>query len=339
MMPALRRVFFLGRETFRQASHSRMSWVLLGVSAIVVVLFAGITMDPGPPLRVEGENELFGGDGEPLSGPNPRPGFVRLGYGMIRLPLFRDVPEMIEFLQSVLATSITSPLGILVLLAATAGLLPEWFRSGSGTWVLSRPVPRWEVILGQYLGAVGFAAYQTGILVVGSSLALGLRTGYWHAAFLTTWPIVVLEFALVYGVTVWIGTWTRSAGVCLVGSFLVWCLCLAVNQAADTLRSGHLEHAPAPGSQVMNQGSRGAAVLIQAAYWLLPKPLDLTQAHAAWIGADRHLADPTASGGARQPGRPELAYSVLSSLVSMGALLVFAQRMLRTQDVDRPALV
>ena len=95
---SLSTIVWLVRETFRQALSTRLFWLMLGVSGLCILFCLGARIEGGGSLRIDGEIELFGGDGKPLAGPNPKPGRLSLGFGGVRLNLFRDGRAEVHFL-------------------------------------------------------------------------------------------------------------------------------------------------------------------------------------------------------------------------------------------------
>ncbi len=217
MTDELRALAWLVRATFRRARASRLFLLMLAGSAVCIVACLSIGIEDGRPLRGPDEIELYGGDNQPLTGPNPRPGHLTLGFGSMRVALFRDGPAMVHFLQVLLAMCVAGAVGTLLTLVWTAGFLPEFLRPEEIAILLAKPVSRRTLFWGQAVGVLGFVAFQAAVFVGGTWLALGVRTGIWTAGYLWTFPLLCLHFTMIYGVSAALAVWTRNTAVCAWG--------------------------------------------------------------------------------------------------------------------------
>jgi len=106
---------------------------------------------------------------------------------------------------------------ILFGIIATAGLIPETLEKGLIDIYLSKPLARWQLIIGRILGAVAIifanALYFLGALW----LIFGLKLGVWNAHFLIAPFILTLVFACLYTISVLIGILVRNAVVPILG--------------------------------------------------------------------------------------------------------------------------
>jgi ABC-type transport system involved in multi-copper enzyme maturation permease subunit len=262
-------IYWLGWDTFRQARSSRVFWLMLGISALCIMLCLSLRIDGGGTLRLPGEIDLYGGDQQPLAGPNPRPGHLTLAFGGIELPLFRGVEDEVHFLQVVLARWILGVLGTFLLIVGTAGFLPEFLQPDSISVLLSKPVSRSSLVLGKVAGVLVFAVAQIGVFIVGTWLALGFRTGIWAPAFLLSVPLLILQFFLVYSMGVLLAIGTRHSVPSAVGAVLFWALCFVANYSHYVaLVRANSSTGPLHLSLSMQRAS-------SMAYWVMPKPADI----------------------------------------------------------------
>ncbi|MGA2620543.1 MAG: ABC transporter permease subunit [Thermoguttaceae bacterium] len=265
------------RDTFRQSLASGIGWLLAGLSTLCILVCLSVSAAgpawPAPP----GEKPDFlprsdadAQDAHKLqqSGVKVADGPLRLAFGAVRVPMARDVPSAVHFLELVLAGGVADTLGLLLALVWTAGFLPGFLDSRAISVLRAKPVPRWALLLGKYFGVVTFVLTQAAYFVVGTWLALGLRTDVWDATYLLTIPLLLLHFAIFFSFSLLLAVWTRSAVVCVFGSIAFWGVCWAINFARMMLVAA---------AQVAPQGSFSAwlAWLAEAGYWLLPKPIDL----------------------------------------------------------------
>lgn len=266
---SLRAGAWLARDAAHQAISSRLWWFAVAVGLIAIGLCASVSIEGGDSLRPPGEDELVGRDGEPLTGPNPHPGQLVLGFGAVRVPLFRDGDAMGRHLQAMLAWTASGAAVAMLALLGTAGLVPESLRPQSIAVELARPTPRWLLLIGRSAGVLGLVALYAIAVIGGCWAALGARTGAWEPRFLFAVPLMLLQFAPLFAVSVWLAVKTRSASASLLGAMAFWLLCAAVNLARCSAVTWHEisgDASPLPAA---------ASWVIESAYWCLPKPLDL----------------------------------------------------------------
>jgi hypothetical protein len=249
-------------------------------------------------------------------------GELTLAFGAVRLPLGRDAEDAVRFLQLLLAGGVADAAGLLLALVWTAGFLPGFLDPGAAAVLLAKPVPRWSLLAGKYLGVVAFVGFQAAVFVFGTWLALGLRTGVWHAIYLMCLPVLLLHFAVFFSVSVLLAVTTRNTVACVFGSILFWFLCWGMNYGRHAA-VGLAEPHPLPGS---------FGLLLEGGYWVLPKPADLGVLLFEGLQADGYFGRFLEFQAVRDAGAfyPEL--SVLSSVLFAAAVLALAAREFVTTD-------
>ena len=101
--------------------------------------------------------------------------------------------------------------------------------------------------MGKYIGVLAFVLAQASYFVVGTWLALALRTGIWDANYLLSVPLLLLHFAIFFSFSLLLAVCTRSTVVSVFGSIAFWGICWAINfgrhsvMAAAARRSGGLD--------------------------------------------------------------------------------------------------
>jgi ABC-type transport system involved in multi-copper enzyme maturation permease subunit len=307
----------LVRDTIRHSLAARTFWLLLAATVLCVGLCLSVRVEGVTAYRPKGEIELYGGDAHPFTGFNRGTGMLSLGFGLMHVDLGRDREQAVHFLEGLLVLGAGS-FGLLLGLVWTAGFLPDFLEPNSAAVLLAKPVPRWSLLVGKYLGVLAFVFVQLAIFIGGTWVALGLKTGVWLAGYLVALPLLLLLFALFYAFSVVVATYTRSTVVCIVGSVAFLTVCSAVN----TGRHAAVAASP-PGS---GESGSAAAWPWKAGYWVLPKPTDVILLMAGAVEADKHFRAPTGQGrgGAGATFAPEL--SLLTSLLFTAALLGLAAR-------------
>jgi ABC-type transport system involved in multi-copper enzyme maturation permease subunit len=305
----------LVRDTFRQSLATRTFWLILFLSGMGILFCLSVRIEGVTAWKPPGEIELYGADDQPYTGLNRGEGALSLAFGAIRLRLFRDGETEVVFLQTLLAKWGASAVGILLVLLWTSGFLPEFLQPQAATVLLAKPVPRWVLLAGKYLGVLAFVSFHALVFVGGTWLALGLRTGFWTPGYLFCIPLLVLEFAFLYGVSTLLAVWTRSTVVCLVGVLVFWGVCASLNFT----RHAFVTQPDPP---------QPAAVLVEAGYWALPKPADISYFLSQLLHSERHFQERPEFLAAEANHQLEPSLSLVTSFVFTAAVLALAGRRL-----------
>lgn len=258
-------------DTFRQAHASGILWIMLFVGGVCIAVCLSVRVDDAAPLSAPGEPREFLPRDEKIdrekaaTGEVPKVrGQLTIGFGAIAVPLGRDARDAVGYLQLLLAGVVADAAGILLLLVWTAGFLPTFLEPSAASILLAKPVPRWGLLLGKYVGVLVFVLFQALIFIVGTWLALGLSTGMWDPIYLLCVPLLLIHFAIFFSVSTLLAVSTRSTIACVFGSILFWMLCWGMNYGR------HMVLATDPHGM-----TGGLHFMLEAGYWLLPKPADL----------------------------------------------------------------
>ena len=324
---ALFAVRWLIRDTFRQARASGIFWLMLAVTGICVAVCLSAGTVNLPPREEHSERI-------PAADPrNPPPeklkntgvdvidGQLTLAFGAIRIPWNRYREDAVRFLQMVLLGLVADTGGILLALVWTAGFLPTFLEPGAASVLLAKPVPRWSLLAGKVLGVLVFVAFQATVFVGGVWLSLGLSTGVWDGVCFLALPVLLIHFAVFFSFSALLAVTTRSTVACVFGSVLFWLVCLGMNLGRHTaLLVPELQNV-----------SPAFSFLVDAGYWILPKPADLGQWLVQALQASNEFRAFDVAGlerqGAWHPGM-SLAASVAFAVV----MLAIAAREFVTQD-------
>jgi ABC-type transport system involved in multi-copper enzyme maturation permease subunit len=333
---ALYAIRWLVRDTFRQSLASRLFWIMLAVSALCVLACLSVRVEGDVQLRRRDEPSEFLPRKDPQVSQAKRHGVdviggqVSLLFGAMPVALGRDRDDAVRFLQLLLAGGVADSLGLLLALVWTAGFLPAFLEPGAVAVLLAKPAPRWSLLVGKYLGVLVFVLFQATVFVVGTWLALGLRTGVWGPfvgttplpVYLMCIPVLLVHFAIFYSFSTLLATMTRSTVACVFGSLVFWLLCWGMNYARHkALIDPELAALPAP-----------FHATVEAAYWVTPKPADMGILLFEALQARDHFAMMEEVERVRQMGafHPEL--SLLASLLFAAVTLFAAARQFATTD-------
>lgn len=249
-------------------------------------------------------------------------GRMTLAFGAISFPVARERDDSIRFIELILSGGIAGSVGLLLALVWTAGFLPTFLEASAASVLLAKPVGRWQLLVGKYLGVLTFVGFQVVLFVVLTWLALGLRTNVWDMTYWWCIPLLLLEFAVFYSFSVLLAVTTRSTVACVFGSLLFWLLAWGINYGSVTAR----------GMEESQQLSPSALALTQAAYWISPKPIDAGLILYNALDAHQHFEKPEVfklleSGNAFSP-----ALSLLSSFAIAIVLLALSAYEFGTKD-------
>lgn len=323
---AIRTVRWMVRDTFRQSLASKLFWVMIGITALCTLFCLGITVNtPGerprhpdeiPDRLPKGADPRAAAEGIPESG-----GTMTLGFGLFVLDVPKFKGDAVRFFQLWLAGILADTAGVLLALLWTAAFLPTFLEPHAVTVLLSKPAPRWSLLLGKYLGVVLFVALHATLFVAGTWFGVGVSTGVWGVTYWLAVPLLVINFAVFYAFSAFLAVCTRSTIVAVFGTLLFWVLCWAVN-----LTHHHLVAFDVKGVTPVS------AFLIDVAYWTLPKPLDMSGMFFDAMRAGEFSAPVPELEGVKAKGQFYPEVSVLTSLLFAAGILALAVYEFRTTD-------
>jgi ABC-type transport system involved in multi-copper enzyme maturation permease subunit len=105
-------------------------------------------------------------------------------------------------------------------LFATAGVVPDALEKGTVDLFLSKPIARWEFLLGKYLGSVGGILLNVLYFVGALCVILGLRAGVWNVNLITAAFLMTFAFAALYTIVVFFGVLSRNMAIAIIAGFL-----------------------------------------------------------------------------------------------------------------------
>jgi hypothetical protein len=350
-------------DTFRQALASGIFWLMLGITGVCVAVCLTVNISGDARLKAADEPRIdalprvyckvaaaevagtLGLNATPgqVPGSNVAPlfadeyqaiahahqnnipivsGNLDLAFGAVQVPLARDRATAVRTVEFHLAGWIADGAGLLLALIWTSGFLPSFLDPSAASVLLAKPVPRWSLLAGKFLGVLVFVAAQHALFVAGTWAALGARTGVWDPTYFLCVPMLLVHFAVFYSFSAMLAVMSRSTVVCVLGSIVFWLFCLAMNTGRH---SAHL-------APQFAQMSPAFMHLLDAGYWILPKPLDFHILLRETMGAEEafvRVVDHRAL-AAKGYWRPEL--SILASLAAGVALLAVASYDFLTAD-------
>jgi ABC-type transport system involved in multi-copper enzyme maturation permease subunit len=196
-------------DAYRELNAKKMFWIVLVLSGIVVIAFAG-------------------------TGINER-GFTLFGIELTS-PLFNTTiisrSMWYKYLFSNLGIGFWLTLCAMVLaLISTASIFPDFIAGGSIDLYLSRPISRLRLFFTKYATGLLFVGLQVAVFATLCFGVIGIRGGTWEPTVFLPIPLVMLVFSFLFCVCVLLGLLTRSVIASLLLTLLFWMLIFGVDVA------------------------------------------------------------------------------------------------------------
>lgn len=200
-------------DAYRELAAGRLFWITLGLSALVVGIFACLGID--------------------------EEGIKFLWFHLKFIPLTSDeFPPDLLYKQMFLSFGVPLWLGwvaTILALVSTAGIIPNFIAGGSIDLSLAKPIGRVRLFLTRYLSGLVFVALQVGAFSVACFVLIGIRGGDWQPRVLLAIPVVLLFFSYLFCVCALLGLVTRSAIASLLLTALFWIVIIILNRGDETL--------------------------------------------------------------------------------------------------------
>jgi ABC-type transport system involved in multi-copper enzyme maturation permease subunit len=286
-------------DSFRESRDRKIFWVMAAISVLIAAGMFCFGFEPGRVVILFGAWEF-------------ETDFFTSADG-VRADLIAGM------VVHVIMDYVLGWVGVTLALIATAGFFPALMERGALEVVLSKPLARWHVFLGKYLGSMVFILVQATLFVLLTFLVMGFRWGAWLPGYLWTIPLAVILFSYLYCVSVLVAVCLRSTVAAVLLSLGAWVAFFGIQTTADLF-----ELYPSW------QEQRGAYQAARVARWAVPKTQDITYLAARWSGAgssadimpeaeaeydDQELVD-------RARG-VELARMAVNPLLTIGSSLLF----------------
>jgi len=172
--------------------------------------------------------------------------------------------------------TILGQVGIILVIIATAGFFPTWMEHGAIDVIVSKPMTRWKLFLGRYLGTMAFILFHAIVFVVLTFLVAGFRWGVWIPGYLLAIPLVVLLFSYLYCVSVLVAVFLRSTVAAVLLTLGAW-VAFATIQTTDDVFSMDSEW----------QKYQTVQKAVHVSRWIVPKTQDILYTAKKWSGAAR----------------------------------------------------
>lgn len=201
------------RDAYRELNARKMFWVTLGISGLVVAIFAAFGVNEAglTILWWELENDFINARVvEPSL-------FYKWAFASVGVPIW------LTWAAAILA------------LISTASIFPDFVSSGSIELLLSKPIGRLRLYLAKYLTGLLFVALQVLVFTVASFAVIAIRGGSIELGVFLAVPIVLVFYSYLFCVLAVVGQITRSTVAALLVTIIFWLGVFAMNQTEGFL--------------------------------------------------------------------------------------------------------
>jgi len=242
------------KDGFRESRDRRIFWVMVLLSVCVAAAMFCIRFDP------DGIDVLFGMwkiEAEQFA-----------HSGKLRTDLIAAV--VVDFIMD----STLGSIGMILSIIATAGFIPHLLEKGAIEVVVSKPIARWMLFVGRYLGGISFVLFHATVFIGLTFLVAGLRWGVWLPGYLFAIPLVTLLFSFLYCISALTAVLTRGTITAILVTLGAWAVFAGIQSTDDMLNAG----TPAADRHV-------ALSSLHVARQIVPKTQDILHLAKRWSHA------------------------------------------------------
>lgn len=203
-------------DTVQEAFARRIVWALYG-STVFVLAFLSFVLEIDIVSGAKATISLFGQEA--------------MSTGSLE-----RLNQFIGYIQGAIASFLYA-VSIFIGVFVCAGLSAALFEPGRAELLLARPLPRVLMLAARYCGSVLMVALNVLLLVGGSYLILGAKSGYWNPAFLWAIPLTGFTFCVLMALVLLVTVVTGNAAVAMIVTFvtMIFSPILAQNDLAIRL--------------------------------------------------------------------------------------------------------
>jgi len=151
--------------------------------------------------------------------------------------------DLAYYLENYVVNGIGSWIFSLLAVVITAFFVPNMIQKGALDLVIAKPIGRIQLLLYKYVGGLSFAFLLFAFTVLGIYLLVGIRMGIWSPVFLAAIPVLTVQFAILYSVSVLFGVLTRGSIVAILATVAAWFLIFCIGKLNDGVRNHDLQTA------------------------------------------------------------------------------------------------
>jgi ABC-type transport system involved in multi-copper enzyme maturation permease subunit len=112
--------------------------------------------------------------------------------------------------------------GLFLSIFSTAGIISYLLEKGNIDLFLSKPISRFQLILGKYFGGILIVFLNVAYAVIGIWILIGIKFSNWDMTFLYSVLSITFAFAVIYSLIILTTVLTRSSVLALVLSYTIF---------------------------------------------------------------------------------------------------------------------
>lgn len=175
-----------------------------------------------------------------------------------------------------LFTDVIPGFAFLVALFATGGVVPDLMQKGRIDLLLGRPVTRFQVVLGNFLGGLLFVALLGLLLVGGSWTAFAVRGHVLDPIYFANIAVILAQYAIVYAVALLLGFLMTSGTAVILLTLAAWGFGKILGGIHDTRAQALERVAEAKEVSALSESLAGPlGLILDVFYWIFPRPAEL----------------------------------------------------------------
>lgn len=203
------RIWTISKFTFKEAISRKVFVTFFGISTFILLLFAVLFISADL-------SEFIPADAVKVNSmPGIKEGIV-YGLRLILInPLFGG--------------------GLFLSIFASSSFIPKMLEKGSVEIILSKPVPRSELIIGKFAGVTLMVFVNVAYFVSVLYIMIGLKFASWDLSLLNVIFTITLTFAVLYSLIILIGIVAQSSLLAMMLSYLIFFVISPILSLRDTL--------------------------------------------------------------------------------------------------------
>jgi len=138
----------------------------------------------------------------------------------ITAPELVDLDVLVTGVEGVVSVMLFT-IGIFMALFATSSLIPSLLQSGFIDLFISKPLNRFQILSGRFVGAITIVAFNILYLILLTWLIMSLKSGVWNWSFLLAGLMIVFTFAVLFGMMTILGIMSRSGPFSLMITYMI----------------------------------------------------------------------------------------------------------------------
>jgi ABC-type transport system involved in multi-copper enzyme maturation permease subunit len=125
--------------------------------------------------------------------------------------------------------------GLFLSIFSASSFIPKMLEKGNIDLILSKPIARWQIILGKFLGGVLIVFFNIAYLIIAIWILIGFKFSIWDANLLYSILTITFTFAALYSLIIFIGITTQSSVLAMMLSYLIFFILSPILSARDSI--------------------------------------------------------------------------------------------------------